>query len=486
MIETEIKSRDKRITSETLNRQLQSGKCIIVLDTNVLLNVYRYSPEFSEFALACLKAVQNNIYLPSTVYLEYNKHFRGEFSKMGKRVETIGNETEQQIEKSKNEILASCEQIRRLQYDGVDELKENLDDHLIEMHNIVSSFFKDRKSLIRLSMAWNGTDLLYEFIQELKKNGQIMPDLSHAELDAWCTDGEKRYKKSIPPGFKDAKSKDGMRKYSDLFVWNEILRWAKQKKIDILFVTDDVKSDWWKNRSNGEFHPELIQEFNKTRQAILPYQSYDFYQLVSQMSGIELSDATELSLSMTDEEYFQDVEERVFDEICDQLNSTLEDYIDEMESHIGSAGLDEVSIVEHEFIHAERIDRDGEYVWYDFAFHVKAEGTSSDYWGYDREDRETIYSPSIDHVFEGDIHVEVTRKVNVFLDFEGDGSYEEVKLASEDGCLKEISFRDHMDDEIPQDKAGPFGICPDCGRPITYENRGRSGFCTECEERNEH
>lgn len=61
---------------------LENDDYIIILDTNVLLNIYRYSPEFSEFALECLKAVKKFIYLPATVKMEYGKHYKGEFSKM--------------------------------------------------------------------------------------------------------------------------------------------------------------------------------------------------------------------------------------------------------------------------------------------------------------------------------------------------------------------------------------------------------------------
>lgn len=74
--------------NEDLSRNhmdLSDGNYIIVLDTNVLLNVYRYSPEFSEFALECLRRISDNIYLPATVRLEFGKHCRSEFSKMEKR-----------------------------------------------------------------------------------------------------------------------------------------------------------------------------------------------------------------------------------------------------------------------------------------------------------------------------------------------------------------------------------------------------------------
>ncbi len=34
-----------------IKTMLENDNYIIILDTNVLLNIYRYSPEFSEFAL---------------------------------------------------------------------------------------------------------------------------------------------------------------------------------------------------------------------------------------------------------------------------------------------------------------------------------------------------------------------------------------------------------------------------------------------------
>lgn len=53
-----------------IKRLLESGY-IIIPDTNVLLNSYQYSPEFSEFGLQCLQEVIGNIYLPATVRIEF-------------------------------------------------------------------------------------------------------------------------------------------------------------------------------------------------------------------------------------------------------------------------------------------------------------------------------------------------------------------------------------------------------------------------------
>ena len=72
-----------------IKTMLENDGYIIILDTNALLNIYRYSPEFSEFALECLKKVSDSIYLPATVKMEYEKHCKGEFSKMVKRISSV-------------------------------------------------------------------------------------------------------------------------------------------------------------------------------------------------------------------------------------------------------------------------------------------------------------------------------------------------------------------------------------------------------------
>ena len=48
-----------------IKTMLENDDYIIIPDTSVLLNIYRYSPEFSEFSLECLKKVSDSIYLPA-------------------------------------------------------------------------------------------------------------------------------------------------------------------------------------------------------------------------------------------------------------------------------------------------------------------------------------------------------------------------------------------------------------------------------------
>lgn len=47
---------------------------IVVVDTNILLGMYRYSPDYANFALKCLDKVKLSTMLPDAVVIEFQKH----------------------------------------------------------------------------------------------------------------------------------------------------------------------------------------------------------------------------------------------------------------------------------------------------------------------------------------------------------------------------------------------------------------------------
>lgn len=458
----------------TIEERIDQGY-IIVLDTNIILNIYRYSPDFSDFALKCMKRVSGSIILPSTVRLEYEKHRRSAFSNMKKRIAEVGKETEKQIKNAKNKIISSCSIFKRLQYVGADELISILTTKMDAVHSAFTNYFDDNASLNLIQHSWGDNDYLFAFIQEIDSNGQIMPSVSQEDIYRWCEEGESRYKRNIPPGFKDAKKKDGVRKYSDLIMWKEILLYAKNNSKDIIFVTDDVKSDWYETiGETDKFHSKLLSEFSETGQQIIPMTSKSFLTEVSKAYGIEQSDAIEIALQMTDENYFNLVCDSIFESVIEQLVCNASDYIDDSTAHIGSEGIDEFEITDDRFDSAERIERDDDRVVYEFIYFVALRGISHEYWGRDDDTREIITSPGRDHKFEGYITIRVEREVQMFFDFEDDNSFDNAEIVS--GDIKEISYSDYYDGF---DEPGEFGYCPDCGVPLNVDNDS-SGFCIDC------
>lgn len=129
-----------------IKRLLESGY-IIIPDTNVLLNSYRYSPEFSEFGLQCLQEVIGNIYLPATVRIEFGKHCREAFSNMEKRINNSGKNIEQQVAAARNKILSSCEPLERLHFPEVDVFRSELESLLNRLAQTANEVFEERRGL---------------------------------------------------------------------------------------------------------------------------------------------------------------------------------------------------------------------------------------------------------------------------------------------------------------------------------------------------
>ena len=82
-------------------------------------------------------------------------------------------------------------------------------------------------------------------------------------------EGEERYSKKIPPGYKDIKKDAGeFDKFGDLIIWKDMIMKAKIDKCPVIFISDDAKEDWWwlhRGRKIGA-RPELIEEFRADAQ----------------------------------------------------------------------------------------------------------------------------------------------------------------------------------------------------------------------------
>lgn len=221
--------------------------CIFVFDTNVLLNLYRYTKKTREILLEALEKLNSRIWMPEHVAYEFMKN-RPEvvfevidgYDKFGKKIE---------------EFLSTCREELRLENNTleIDKLKKLLNEWLDEVR---------------------GTNLEVQSLSEdfiLRKllklfDGKVGEPFEETEMKQISQEGKERYEKESPPGYKDAKKKTGKVEnniYGDFIVWKQILRYAKENKRDVIFVTSDQKEDWWLKVSGRTVGPriELRKEF---------------------------------------------------------------------------------------------------------------------------------------------------------------------------------------------------------------------------------
>lgn len=218
-----------------------------VFDTNVFLNLYRYSKKTRDALLDAMTQLEDRIWMPYQVAYEF----------MRRRPEIIFETTERysKLKQESDKFLRLCSDMLRVKPSEREyvELQKYIDQWLAS---------NKEKNLIVESVT---EDPILERILQLFEN-KVGSDFSKDEKEKIAKDGSARYAKKIPPGYMDAqkaKSGDDNNAFGDLFVWKQILEFAAKNKHNIIFVTHDQKEDWW-NKDHGKTlgpRPELRKEF---------------------------------------------------------------------------------------------------------------------------------------------------------------------------------------------------------------------------------
>lgn len=467
---------------KTIKEKLEAKQTIVVCDANVFLEIYSYSPGYCEYALSCLEAVKDYIVMPSMVEIEYTKHFQKMFRKMNNRINDARKSLLQQIDNANNNCMSTISNIERIGFSEIDELKDILSQQYELMSSKVEDFFDDRSQALELlSNSWGDEDHVFSLYENIKRKKNIMPGFSQSELYLLCEQGKKRYEKSIPPGYRD-NDKDGLGKYGDYIWWKEVIRYSEINHCDVILVTDDVKEDWWHKNENGtrEFRNELIKEFGRSKQNIEAYTTKQFYEIVKNEFNIDEPDIVQCVLNLTDDDYCKRISDRVFDLITEDLSYNGVKYISGSLSHDGDIGLDELEISSYEYIGGSQTAREMEDVYYVLEYKVEVSGYTYDFWGRDDDTKEFLYSPGNHHEFEGTIQVAVTRKADIFIDFENEESFESVELV--DGNLSETSYKSWVEYDDDEERREGYDICPICGETIGLNNDAGNGFCVKCSQ----
>lgn len=252
-------------TDDEFSKMWQEG--IFTFDANVLLNIYRYSPETRERFFEVLQRLKTRIWVPHQAAHEYHKHRLNKISDQFKAFEDI--------EKHLNTSLKELEDNHRKHPFGIDvsPLTKIIKNTIERAKPVLQEINSQRCSLL-------ASDSFRETIAELFA-GKVGEPYSKDKLEKDIHQkAEERFKQDIPPGYKD-KTKGGTDQYGDVILWFQLLDYAKSQKKPIIFTTDDGKEDWWlqhKGETIGP-RPELIQEMSS--EAGISFHMYSSEQFLS-------------------------------------------------------------------------------------------------------------------------------------------------------------------------------------------------------------
>lgn len=286
---------------------------VFIFDTNVLLSIYRYRESTRTELLNVLKKLRAQIWIPYHVALEFQRNRLSVIAEQNSKFA----EVKSVVEKARTGLTRELEKLQL-------KKKHSLihPDALIDGFNkLAEKFLEDLEELKNSQRSLTKFDALRDEIEDLFVDRVGPPPIDQGEIDRVQKDAETRYKFKIPPGFLDAdKDKGGSdefphggmiykRKFGDYVIWDQIIKKAKSEGLKaVLFVTDDVKEDWW-HRLDSEGpktlgpRPELVEELMLRGgvKAFLMYTTENFLKhagelLQAEVSADTLSEIRDVSL----------------------------------------------------------------------------------------------------------------------------------------------------------------------------------------------
>ena len=232
---------------------------VICLDTNVLLDLYKMPEETRNFYFEVLEQIKNRIVIPYQVMDEFFRNRYNVIQKEGFKYVNICKE----LEKSLNGTNTYYDTEFRNKVPLIDEL-------LDEIKKSVKTACDKIKEFQKKQMINYDNDKVFKRITELFQNSIHSP-FSKGDLKKIYENGEKRFAKKCPPGFSD-KNKPEEKRYGDYIIWEEMMMISRQKKLPIIFISNDEKQDWRRGKKNLLPRHELIEEFKmKTEQQFYMY-----------------------------------------------------------------------------------------------------------------------------------------------------------------------------------------------------------------------
>lgn len=313
-------------------KKLKNKETIIVLDTNVLLDLLRYSLPTSKNILEIFSQCSDLLWIPNRVFVEYDENKYKVYSNLKNRYTEFEKKLKDIIDKRKEvkEILKVPE---RYNYSGIEDLKNNILLKLEEAIDEIKSY-KETIAGEYIATSWYHNEIkqdIEKFICGLKRKNQVGCEIGEKEENEIINEGELRFSDKIPPGFKDEK-KEGIKKYGDLFVWKEILKLPSVKKVkNVIFITNDEKDDWWSKDKTGKLlnlRSELYEEFKY----INPEVSINFMTIkIFQSYASKLYNLYEpyvyKDFNIDEDFYINRINDKIKDEIQIELYSNSENYL---------------------------------------------------------------------------------------------------------------------------------------------------------------
>jgi hypothetical protein len=332
---------------------------MFVPDANILLHCLRHSSEIREELLRILELLKGSLWIPYQIGIEFHRH----------RLDVEGSSADayDRLVKDYESILGQArEKLRQLRAHPSISVEREL--------SALNMFLDDFRNRMEQAKAQHPAAALAQAVIRITAifEGRVGAKPTPDKLAAIRKEGEDRYSRHIPPGYKDIK-KAGLDsdKFGDLIIWKDLIEKAKADGRPLIFITDDVKEDWWqihRGRKLGP-RPELLEEFR-----LASGQDFHIYELGQflRIAAERHKDIAQEKVDQIEKSVLEDEQARRRTEIGREESDlrarvlALENERDSIISHLaGVPSIDSIrqgSIVDKDFLRARLAEIDRELV----------------------------------------------------------------------------------------------------------------------------
>lgn len=260
-------------TKEEIDSAWKSG--ILTVDTNVLLDLYRYHESTRDSLILGLQRFEGKKWLS---YQACQEFFRNRTKVIVSSNQTF-KQAQEELEKLSKSLDSSSSQLK-----GNRIIPTHISDKLLEE---VSAAINKAQSEVQAAKEkypkyLQDDPILHQL--SILFNESIGEGFKKEDIDVINKIAEERKQNKIPPGYLD-EDKDDDRPYGDYFLWRQIMECAKAEQSPVILVTSERKEDWWEKISGITTgpRPELLKEAREySGQRILIYQTERFLEYALQ------------------------------------------------------------------------------------------------------------------------------------------------------------------------------------------------------------
>lgn len=283
---------------------------LLVLDTNALLNLFRYTPNTRQDFLGVLAKRSADLWIPHHVGVEFHRRRLDVIHEQRDAFTDISNA----IQSASNSVVSQVRKFSRHPSLEASRLIELINEHFEAMGQLVAAATEEYD---KSAHEQEEADTFAAISDLLDKRVGSPWDTSN--LEALYERGKERYELKRPPGYEDAKKREPDR-YGDLVIWEQLLEHARAVRKPAIFITDDGKRDWWHvthGRTLGP-RPELVEEYYDAAGHRIHFYAPERFLAFARERGLTISDASLSEIQAVSVARKENSEERAAQEFAEQ------------------------------------------------------------------------------------------------------------------------------------------------------------------------